>query len=98
MPSCTSNAINSVMALNAFCPQFDPESIPPYNDWVANTTFDPFGPEPVAAVHGSSDMTRNFSQEVSSDPSTRRELNTNEIHHRDPGLHSHRNGSNAPSM
>lgn len=36
------------MALNSFCPQFDPQSIPPYVDWVANAAFDPFGPEPLA--------------------------------------------------
>ena len=34
--------------LNSFGPRFDPQSIPPYDDWVANNSFNPFGPEPFA--------------------------------------------------
>jgi hypothetical protein len=36
------------MALNSFGPRFDPQYIPSYDDWVANNSFDPFGPEPFA--------------------------------------------------
>jgi hypothetical protein len=42
----SNDTIEMMMALNSFGPRFDPESIPSYTDWVANTTFDPFSPEP----------------------------------------------------
>ena len=48
MPFYTETAVEPFMALNSFGSQFNPESIPPYHEWVANTTFDPFGPEPAA--------------------------------------------------
>ena len=50
MAFSTDNALDTMMALNSFHPQFDPQSIPSYVDWVANTTFDPFGPEPFAVT------------------------------------------------
>jgi len=36
------------MALNTFASQFNLQSIPSYNDWVASNTFDPFSPKPFA--------------------------------------------------
>ena len=48
MTFSTNNSIEMIMVLNSFRPQFDPQSIPPYIDWVTSTTFDPFGPEPFA--------------------------------------------------
>ena len=39
-----------MMALNSFGPQFNPESIPSYGDWLAKHTFNPFGPEPFNPV------------------------------------------------
>ena len=107
MSFCTNNTIEMMMTLNSFGPRFDPQSIPPYNDWVVNNTFNPFGPDPPAATlyplhfqtrgefriengvdvsscvdrgHGfkREDMTRDFPQEVSSDPpSGNHELETN---------------------
>jgi len=50
MAFSTNNTLDMMMALNCFGPQFDPQSIPSYIDWVANTTFDPFGPEPFAST------------------------------------------------
>lgn len=46
MPFYTDNTIEMMMTLNSFGPRFDPQSIPSYDDWVANSSFDPFGPEP----------------------------------------------------
>lgn len=46
MPFYTDNPIERVMVANSFGPRFDPQSIPSYDDWVVNNTFDPFGPEP----------------------------------------------------
>jgi len=43
----TNNTVEMMMVLNSFGPRFDPQSIPSYSDWVANTTFDPFGPDPL---------------------------------------------------
>ena len=42
----TNNTIELMMALNSFGPRFGPHSIPSYDDWVANNSFDPFSPEP----------------------------------------------------
>ena len=44
------NTLKMMMALNSFGPRFDPQSILSYNDWVANNTFDPFGPEPFLPI------------------------------------------------
>lgn len=46
MPFYTENAIEMMMALNSFGPRFNPQSIPSYDDWVANNSFNPFSPEP----------------------------------------------------
>jgi hypothetical protein len=43
MPFYTDGAIE-MMTLDSFGPRFDPQSIPSYGDWVANNSFDPFGP------------------------------------------------------
>ena len=49
MPFYTDNSIETMMmVLNSFGPRFNPQSIPAYDDWVANNSFDPFGPEPFA--------------------------------------------------
>jgi len=48
MPFYTDNTIERMMAFNSFGSRFDPQSIPSYDDWVVNNTFDPFGPEPFA--------------------------------------------------
>ena len=50
----TDNTLEMMMALNSFGPRFDPQSIPSYDDWVANSTFDPFGPEPFLPISHSS--------------------------------------------
>ncbi|KAF9646168.1 hypothetical protein BDM02DRAFT_278170 [Thelephora ganbajun] len=42
------DTMEMMMVLNSFGSRFDPQSIPPYSDWVVNNTFDPFGPEPLA--------------------------------------------------
>ena len=66
------------MALNSFVPQFDPQSIiPSYDDWLANSSFNPFGPEEgvdmggrVDRGYGSTwvDTKRDVPQEVRLDP------------------------------
>lgn len=49
MPFYTDNTVETMMmVLNSFGPRFNPQSIPAYDDWVANNSFDPFGPEPFA--------------------------------------------------
>ena len=78
MPFYTDSIIEKMMALNSFAPQFDPQSIiPSYDDWLANNSFDPFGPEEgvdmgnrVDRGYGSTrvDMTRDVPQQVRSDP------------------------------
>ena len=62
MAFSATNTLEMMMALNCFHPQFDSQSIPPYIDWVANTTFDPFGPEPFAATSHPVPGTRLHSQ------------------------------------
>ena len=50
MSSSIDNIIKMMMAINSFGPRFDPQSIPSYSDWLANYTFDPFGPEPFSST------------------------------------------------
>jgi hypothetical protein len=50
MPFATENVLEMLMAINSFGPRFDPQSIPSYSDWLANHTFDPFGPDPFSPI------------------------------------------------
>jgi hypothetical protein len=50
MPFATENVLEMLMAINSFGPRFDPQSIPSYSDWLANNTFDPFGPDPFSPI------------------------------------------------
>ena len=55
MPFSTDNTVDMMMALNSFGKEFDPQSIPSYNDWLVNSnnTFDPFGLEPSGSTSNS---------------------------------------------
>ena len=78
MPFYDDDTIEKMMALNSFAPQFDPQSIiPSYDEWLANNSFDPFGPEEGVNIDNRIDrsrgptpldMTRDVPQDVCSDP------------------------------
>ena len=50
MPSSINNAIKTMMAINSFGLRFNPQSIPSYSNWLANHTFDLFGPKPFSSA------------------------------------------------
>ena len=77
MPFYNDGTIETMMALNSFAPRFDPHSIiPSYDEWLANNSFDPFGPEGVNVDNRidrscgptSVRTTRDAPQDVCSDP------------------------------
>ena len=78
MPFYNNGTIEAMVTLNSFAPRFDPQStIASYDEWLANNSFDPFGPEEGVNMDNRIDRscgptpvdtTRDVPQDVCSDP------------------------------